>query len=772
MLGDNDQVNEGAPLPRGHAPAFARGDVRGDVVVHDRGRGYGAAQDWWDEEPREAREIDVVKYWHMLRKHWLMIVASVFVAVAMGVVVTMLTPRVYTARATLQIDRESARVVNVQRLDVPEASTGDEFFQTQHAIIKSRLLAQDAVRDHGLARDPAVIRALGIPLAKNARIRGSEMDEAVIGAVQNRLAVAPVQRSRIVAVTFDSYDPNVSARVVNAVADAFIDSQLKRRLEKSRAARAFLQEQLDKQKAALEESDRKLVEYARANQIISIPTAGITTGGTEGGGKVASGGSTSLTGASLSDLNGMLSTARQNRIRAEAKWARAQGDAAGLPDVLLSPTIQLLKQAQFKLDADYRALRAELVEGGRADQPLTENRASRAALDREIAAEINNIKASIRSQYEAALAEERSLEGQVNRLRSGMLDLRDRSIEYDILAREADTNKELFDNLLQSLQEVGVAGDVRANNVSILDVALPPGGPSKPRPVRNILTAAILGLVIGIGLALTLELFDESIRSPEDLEKKVGLPLLGTIPRLEKGVTPQEALSDLRSAFAEAYYSVRTALQFSTNEGAPRSLLVTSARPSEGKSTTATAIAVNFARLGMRVLLIDGDLRNPSLHRAFGVENSAGFSNYLTGGKTLDEVSQPTDTPNLRFVPCGPLPPSPAELLAGPQLQLLLADAERSFDVVVIDGPPVMGLADAPMLAAGVAGTVLVIESGGTGRKLAKVAIRRLNVGHARILGAILTKFDARKNTYGHGYGYGYAYDYDYGARPALKDGT
>jgi len=758
MLGDNEHGRNG---PGEHRVAVPQ-PGRQDVLVHDRPRGYPSA-DWWDEPHIEHRELDLVKYWRMLLKHWLLIAAVLILAIAIGVGVTLLTKPIYTATATIQIDREAARVVNdIQTLDNREASgQADEFFQTQHAIIKSRVISQDAVRESGLARDPVVLKALGFEAPKGATAGGSQLEEAVIGTIQQKLVVSPVQRSRIVAVSIDTYDANASARIVNAISESFIQSPLKRRMERSAGARAFLQGQMETAKEKLEESERQLAAYARARQMISIPSGD------------DKGGSTSLAGSSLAATNSALNTARAARYRAEARWNTVSQADGGVPvEVLQSPLIQMLKQQQTKLDTDYLALSGTYTPGGRiANQSgLEENRQSRADLDKQIERETQNIKNAIRDQYQVALAEERNLERTVNGLRNSVMDLRDRNVDYDIISRERDTNRSTYETLLRSYQDIGVAGDIKANNVSILDRALPPGFPSKPEPIRNLITAGLLGLMVGIGLAFVLELLDESIRTPEDVEKKLGLTLLGTIPRLDRGVAPREALADLRSPFAEAYYSVRTALQFSTNEGAPRSLLVTSARPSEGKSTSATAIAQNFARLGMRVLLIDADLRNPSLHRSFGVENSAGLSNYLTGGKSLEDLVRGTDTPNLYFLPCGPLPPNPAELLAGPRLQSLLADGDRNFDIVVIDGPPVMGLADAPLLASWAIGTLLVVEAGGTGRNLAKIAVRRLGVGNSRLLGVLLTKFDARKSSYGYGYGYGYAYDYDYGARPALKD--
>jgi capsular exopolysaccharide synthesis family protein len=259
------------------------------------------------------------------------------------------------------------------------------------------------------------------------------------------------------------------------------------------------------------------------------------------------------------------------------------------------------------------------------------------------------------------------------------------------------------------------------------------------------------------------------VKVPEDVEKDLHLPLLGAIPIAAKDVSPTKALEDPRSALSEAYYSVRTALQFSTEDGVPSSLLVTSPRPAEGKTTSALAIATGFARLGLRVLLVDGDMRDPSLHKILSRDNGVGLSNVLAGGPEMNPALQPTSYKNLTFLACGPPPPNPAELLGGNKMRAFLAAARAEFDLVVIDGPPVMGLADAPQLADVVVGTVFVIEAGKTKRDLAKAAIRRLRVGNAYMLGAILTKFDLRKAgyAYGHayGYGYGYGYGYDYGSK-------
>ena len=355
----------------------------------------------------------------------------------------------------------------------------------------------------------------------------------------------------------------------------------------------------------------------------------------------------------------------------------------------------------------------------------------------------------------------------MRRLTGDVLDLRDRSIQYNILQRELDTTRTLYEGLLQRYKEVGVTAGVAANNISIVDLATPPTEPSAPNLLVNILLASLLGLGLGVVLALVLEALDETVASPDDVESKLGVPVLGVVPLLDKGETPAEALADIRSSFSEAYYSLRTALQFSTPDGAPGSMLVSSARPAEGKSTTAYAIALNLTRVGRRVLLVDGDLRNPSMHRIVGVENERGMSNLLSGSGDLAELAHRTGHENLYFIPCGPLPPNPAELWGGERMGMFLREVRQQFDHVVIDGPPVLGFADSPLLASMVNGVVFVIESRGTRRGQARGALKRLLVGRAHLLGIVLTKFNAKSTSYG---GYDYAYDYQYGGQDEVRN--
>ncbi|MDP1737502.1 MAG: polysaccharide biosynthesis tyrosine autokinase [Caulobacter sp.] len=735
-------------------------------------RRFGVPGEYFgDADPAASEGPDIFRYLHILVKHWLVILAAVIVSTAVGLTLTLMTQPIYTAAVTLQIDKEAPRVLDGDSLNSPRDTTSyDEFFQTQYGLLNSRSLALRTVDRLNLINDAAFLKAYDI--GPEARRNPEGLRQSLAGILQGSLDVTPIQRSRLVRVAFSSPDPNVSARIANGIAENFIASTLERRFDATSYARKFLEERIALIRAKLEASERQLVDYAKAEQIVSIGGGGggiETGGGAEGGVRGSSNsGNQSLLNSSLTGLNSALTDARAARIIAEERWRQAQrGSGADLPEVLQSATIQGLTATRSALEADYQ----QKLQTFRPEFPeMVQLRTRIAELDRQIQAEVATIQGSVKRQYETALGQERSFEAQVNRLTGASLDLRGRTIQYDIIQREVDTNRTLYDGLLQRYKEIGVAGGLSTNNVSVVDPARAPGGPSKPQPIKNLIAAAFIGLLLGLGASFLLEALDETIRAPQDVETQLGLPLLGTIPKLEKGVSPAEAAMNIRSSFSEAYYSTRTALQFSTDSGVPKSILVVSARPSEGKTTSAVNLAQSLARLGARVLLVDADLRNPSVHRVLKAQNATGLSNYLSGGMSIEQLAQAVDIPNLLVLTSGPLPPSPAELLSSARLTELLQEAMRTFDHVVIDGPPVMGLADAPLIGSRAAGTVLVVEAGQTGRRLVKAAIRRMRLANSRMLGVLLTKFDARNSAYGYGYGYGYGYQYsyDYGAKPTL----
>jgi polysaccharide biosynthesis transport protein len=722
-------------------------------------RAVGRPQDnavapWEDSqfaEPAEgAQGLKFLEYWRIVYKHKWVIVAAVAVALAIGMVVTLMTPRVYTAGTTIEIDRETSNVVgqNMEVEPVERLSRDQEFFQTQYGLLKSWSLAQHVAQTANLTSDPAFLKAMG---ARHPPSAAQLADGWGVGFLEGGLGVYPVRDSRLVRITFESPDPNLSARVANAFADNFISSNLQRRFDASAYARDFLESHIAELKSKLEESERQLVAYATQQQIIQV---------SEGGGGKDAPPPQSLAALDLGGVNTALTAAKANLVAVEQRYKATQA-APGLaaPELLADPTIQQLRQEQVKLTVQYN----EQLKVYKPDYP--DMIQLKQQLD-DVASQLNNsaatIRRSLKTQYDAAQAQVNQLQGQLNQQKATVLDERNREIQYNILQREVDSTRTLYEGLLDRYKQIGVAGGITTNNISVVDRARPPGGPSQPQPMHNLATAGMAGLAAGVVLAFLLETLDQAVRKPADVESKLGLPVLGSVPLLEKGVQPLEALADLRSPFSEAYHSIRSNLAFSTKDGAPKVLSITSARPEEGKSTTAFALAQGFARAGMRVLLVDLDLRNPSQHKIIGADNRVGASSLLTGAVRLQGAVQPTDWPNMFLIPSGPLPPSPAELLIGPRLVALTKEATEHFDIVILDGPPVMGLADAPLLASVATGAVLTIEAGRTSRAQARAAIKRLRVGDARLFGAILTKFDSRKTAYGYGYAYAYDYEYDY----------
>jgi capsular exopolysaccharide synthesis family protein len=583
-----------------------------------------------------------------------------------------------------------------------------------------------------------------------SRPRGSEaLLQQATEVIQGGLSVEPVRESRLVRLSFDSPDPAFSMRVANAVAEGFIASTLERRMGATSYAKTYLQDQLAQTKAKLEDAERKLVEFAQREGLVN-------TGG-EG---------TSLATQNLTELNAMLAEAQSQRIRAQARWRQASGGALS-SDMLSSSGIGALQQQRAALQGQYQ----QKLQTFKPDYPeMVQLKAQIDAINREIGAEAGRIRAAVKAEYDAANANEGMLKGQIANLRGEALDTDSRSIQYNILKREADTNRQMYDSLLQRYKEVGAAGDVRTNNISIVDRAQR-GWRFKPNLFKNLALGLLAGLLLGVLLAFVLEFLDDTLKTPEDLEQKLKLAVLGIIPKLGPKQNLAAVAADSRSAFSEAYRSVRTALQFATDHGVPRSLLVTSPSPSEGKSTTALALARNFAQLGKRVLLIEADLRNPSLHRMLGIRGEAGLSNLLSGGSGLGEVTLATDDQRLKVILAGPLPPNPAELLSGSKFVSMLTVACERYDQVIIDGPPVLGLADSPILSNAVEGTLLVITSGRTRIATAQAALKRLLAARARLVGALLTKYDAKAAGYGYGYHYNYEGYYAYGGKPRLGRG-
>jgi capsular exopolysaccharide synthesis family protein len=422
--------------------------------------------------------------------------------------------------------------------------------------------------------------------------------------------------------------------------------------------------------------------------------------------------------------------------------------------VLTNSTVNELLQQKAKVESDLQQELARHLE----DYPTVRSkRQSLMVIERQIQQAANNVRTGIKAQYEAAVATEQQLAAEVSRLKNNTLTEQDRTVQYALLAREADTNRQLYDGLLQRFKQLNAAAGIASSNISIIDNADVPGYPSSPNLMKNLIVALVIGSVLAAALIFLKDQFDDSIRVPEDVEAKLGMPLLGVVPRSQDG-DPEAALLDPKSPISEAYNSLRGSLLYSTASGMPHVLLVTSAQASEGKTTSAMAIARSFARMNRSVLLIDADMRRPSLHSRLGFANDRGLSTLLTSRDGLASATVAGSQDNLTIMPSGPIPPSPTELISTPRMEEILALAAGEYALVVIDSPPVLGLADAPALAALVDGVVFVVEADRSRRGALKSALRRLADVRPIMLGAVMTKFDPQKAGNRHSEYYGYEY--------------
>ncbi len=472
---------------------------------------------WESETPPGAGVglIDLAGIWRALNKRLGELALGVAIALAIGATVTLLTRPTFTATTTVQIDREQEKVVNTQE-QTPVDNLSEEFFQTQYGLLKSRALAARVAESLNLLRDDGFINAMSAK-PRGASAKPMTVDERrneVVELLQAQEGVTPERGSRLVAITFTSPDPILSARIANAFAENFIASALDRRFESSSYARDFLEKRLAQVKAKLEESERDLVAYAASQQIIQLPSVGQPSTSEAG---------PSLAAANLESFNTALAAAKTDRIRAEQKWRQAEASTSvGLVEILQSPTFQALSQERAKQVAEYQ----NKLRIFKPDYPdMTQLKAGIDETDRQLSLEAANIRQSLKTQYQAALANEKALGGQVSGLKSDVLDLRGRSIRYTILQREVDTNRTLYDGLLQRYKEVGVAGGVSSNNISIIDRAEPPLAPSHPKPFLNMLLAGLAGILLGVAMAFVREAFDQAIRTPSDIETNVDLPL-------------------------------------------------------------------------------------------------------------------------------------------------------------------------------------------------------------------------------------------------------
>jgi capsular exopolysaccharide synthesis family protein len=708
--------------------------------------------------PPDEEEIHLRDYLYvLLRRKWIVITFLLAIVTTVTIGTFLKTP-VYKSTITIMIEKEKPNFVvseGIVRVDLSE----ENYFQTQYRVLKSRNLAKRVIRSLGLDSNPEFAGPKNKETGSDNSTRLSdgrpleeEIDPKLIDAFIDRVAVSPVQKSSLVNVSFSSSSPELAARVANAIGESFIDLNIESRFEATHKAREWLQGQIDVMKAKLEQAEERLNKYASNHGIIFLEEK---DKGVEG---------ENIITKRLSELSTSFTGATAERMGKEAIYNIVRsGDSESSPVVMSNPLILELKKNLATLESEYsqklKTYKPEYPKMVRLKEQIDQ-------IKKKMDAETRKIVVSVKKDYETALKREKYLRSEIETQKKKALSLKDLSVQYQILKREVDTNRELYNGLLQKLKEAGVSETVKASNVQVIDRAEVAKIPHKPNKRLNIFLSLIVGLFGGIGIAFFVEYLDNTIKTPEDLEKRVSLPSLGFIPcytNKEENL-PVEYIThtDSQSPISEAFCTLRTFLLLSTGGRPPRVIAITSPAREEGKTTMVINTAISFARSNAKVIIIDADMRRPRLHRVFNIDNKRGLSTYLSGIEELGEdLIKETDIENLHIITSGPTPPNPAELLSSHRLRDLI-NSLYLYNFIIFDTPPVIGLPDSLILSSHTDGVMVVAKSGKTTREAALEAKRMLEAVNAKILGIILNSVDQAAMRYSHYYNYYRSY-YRYG---------
>ncbi len=561
--------------------------------------------------------------------------------------------------------------------------------------------------------------------------------------------------------------PTLASQVPNALAASFVQLNLESRLNTSEQAKEWLSKQLDEMKGKVEKSDETLQEFGSKYGIISSLDD-----------------KENVTMKRLNELNEALTKAESERMAREAVYKQiTQGKGQvfdTLPSIMENKLIQDLKQNYIQLEAQYM----KLSETFKPNYPeMTRLKSQMESVERRLNVEVNKMVAGLKNEYESALRREFLLRTAFDQQKGKALEMQQKAIQYNILKREADTNKELYKSLLQRMKEVGVSAGINPSNIQVLDHAEVPSSPYNPNAERNLLVAALMGLFLGVALAFFFEYLDNTIKTPEDVEQLVRLPSFGMVPeianeklrRSENGNSyPVELVSygHPKSILSEAYRNIRTSILLSFSKQPPKKIVVTSPSPLEGKTTTMINTAISLSQTGARVLIVDADMRKPRIHKIFtnGMsdkkKNGVGLSNFLSGHTNLWSVIHKSSLQNLYYIPSGPIPPNPSELLGSNLFKEMMQALSERFDHIVIDSPPVIGFADAVILASVSDGVMLVVLGGKTTKEALQRAKDAILQVEAKILGVVINRVDLQRSEYGYHY---YRYYYYYGEEGKKK---
>ncbi len=721
-----------------------------------------------DLSPREPHLYD---YLLILRKHQWLILSFLLTVVTIVSIATFRMRPVYIAKATIEIDRENANILPFQGADSYDYMMDlDNYIETQSKVLTSETLALQTIRNTGLAANPEFSSG-GVP--SEAIATGSLANQKrppEVAAFLGSLSVKRVPSSRLMEVSYESTDPVMAARILNAHLENFKSQNIQSRYEATLEATRFLTGQLNELKLSVKQSEDARINYERQNQIWSVDDK------------------SNITTQRLGDLDRQLTDAQGETLKKQALYEYAKaGDIDAVPEIRADALLQDLQRRRADISIQYTE---SLAQYGPNFPKVQRLQAQMKEVDDQIARESKGIVLQLESGYREAKQKEELIRQALEQQKAETNDMAEKLVQYNILKRESEADKSLYEGLLTKLKEAGISEGLKSSNIRVVDPAMIPSYPARPAKARNIALAFLVGLVGGIGLALLREYLDNTVKTPDDVETLARLPSLAVVPAFGDGGGSKRRMGLFggaasnghekrielvaqhlpKSQMSEAFRALRTALLLSQPDRPPQVILVTSALPREGKTTAAANLAVTLAQLGDKTVLVDADLRKPGVGRLLnlGTGKYAGLSSYLAGVSTLDLVTVPHPAiPNLAAIPTGPLPPNPADLLSSHRLADAIAELRTKFKFIVIDSPPIMAATDAVILSVQADGVVLVVRSGETPKE-AFTRTRDLLVSvKSRLLGVVLNAVDASAPDYYYSYRY-YPYSYGYGPQEAL----
>ena len=719
-----------------------------------------------------SQEVHLKDYLRVILKRKWIIGTFVVIVVTLAVLSSLNKEPYYRAAVRLSIQRQNSNVVLFPNMAFPLYDPS--YYQTQYTILRSRPLAQRVIRKLKLQESPEFkpsprrsfsldikapvswllkkvnpvnlfnrsSSAKGIIKPKNARNEG--ISPGLVNAFIGRLGVTPMKDSKMVVdLSFTGRHPHIIAQIADAVAQEYINMTMEAKIEAAQKMMKKLNEQLSQEKEKVEKSEIALQKYKEKKNIVSLEEK------------------QNIVVQRLSQLNALVTSAKTERIAIETRYKELKKLTdqpemiESLPSILSNTMIQRLKTDYVGLQRKY----SELSKKYGAKHPrMIELRSQIGLMKRKIALEVKKNVNSLMTEYKVAQSKETTLVGALEKQKKEALELNRKAIDYGILQREAESNRQMYNILIKKMKELDLGSDLKGTNIRIIDPAQVPRSPIGPKKGFNILFAAFIGVGLGVGLAFFLEYIDTSMKTPEDI-KRIQVPYMGFIPTFHSNNHLELIVEeDPKSLVSEAYRTLRTGILFSGSKPPPQFIQVTSAGPQEGKTITAANVATVMAQSGSQVLIVDCDMRKPRIHEIFGIPNVRGLSDLLLDGEDGSSVIRKTRIPNLNLITCGKIPANPSEHLSSKRMQRLLTFLGEKYDRIIMDSPPVLAVTDSIVLSRLVEGIILVVGAGTSSRNGVARAVELLKEVNARIVGAMLNNLNVEKERYYYSRYYYYNY--------------